>query len=100
MGNVKKRTFSVTAEQSDFIDALVARGGHASGSEVVREALRKLQDHEAEIERWIQRDVLPTYDRWKAGLEKTYTLDEVEEELRRVIDEAAAKKAARRTAAE
>ena len=100
MGKVKKRTFSVTAEQSDFIDALVARGGHASGSEVVREALRGLQDHEAEIERWIQRDVLPTYDRWKAGLEKTYTLDEVEEELHRVIDDAAAKKAARRTAAE
>lgn len=92
MTTVKKRTFSVTAAQSDFIDSLVARGGHASGSEVVREALRMLQDHDAEIERWIQREVIPTYDRWKAGQEKTYTADEVFDELHRTIDEIAAKK--------
>lgn len=92
MSNVKKRTFSVTAEQSDFIDKLVARGGHASGSEVVREALRMLQEHDAEIERWLQREVVPTYDRWKAGLEKTYTVDEVFDELHRTIDEIATKK--------
>lgn len=92
MSGVKKRTFSVTAEQSDFIDRLMARGGHASGSEVVREGLRMLQEHDAEIERWLQREVIPTYDRWKAGLEKTYTADEVFDELHRTIDEIAAQK--------
>ncbi|MHA6690517.1 ribbon-helix-helix domain-containing protein [Devosia sp. A449] len=92
MSNVKKRTFSVTAAQSDFIDALVGRGGHASGSEVVREGLRLLQERDAEIERWLQRDVIPTYERWQAGGEKTYPLDEVFDELHRTIDEIAAKK--------
>ncbi|WP_375451031.1 type II toxin-antitoxin system ParD family antitoxin [uncultured Devosia sp.] len=89
MSTVKKRTFSVTAEQSAFIDMLVARGGHASGSEVVREGLRLLKQHDREIEQWLQREVIPTYDRWKAGLEETFTEDEVFAELRKTIDDIA-----------
>ncbi|MEO5805722.1 type II toxin-antitoxin system ParD family antitoxin [Devosia sp.] len=101
MSKVRKRTFSVTAGQSDFIDRLVSRGGHASGSEVIREGLRMLQDRETEIERWLQREVAPTYDRWKAGLEETYSADEVFDELHRVIDEIETKKdSAGRKAAE
>lgn len=38
------RTFSLTDELGSFIDEQVASGRHASGSEVVREALRRYRD--------------------------------------------------------
>ena len=89
MTKVQKRTFSLSEEQSAYIDDKVAGGGYASSSEVVREGLRILQERDAAIERWIQREVIPTYDRWKAGLEEEHTLEEVFEELHQLIDERA-----------
>ena len=44
MPRVVKRTFSLTEEQAKFIDGLVERGEYASGSEVVREGVRKMRD--------------------------------------------------------
>ena len=93
MAKVTKRTFSLPEDQSAFIDAKVAAGGYTSSSEVVREGLRVLQAREAEIDRWMIEEVIPTYDRWKAGLEKTYTAEEVLAEVRASIKESAARKA-------
>jgi antitoxin ParD1/3/4 len=49
--NIEKRTFSLPAEHTAFIDAQVASGAFASGSEVVRAGLRALQERDAAVER-------------------------------------------------
>lgn len=38
------RNFSLTDRHQQFVDAQVSAGRHASGSEVVREALRRYED--------------------------------------------------------
>jgi antitoxin ParD1/3/4 len=62
MPTVLKRTISLTAEQSRTIDQLVASGGYASASEVVRAGLRALQDRDAAVERWLHTEVAPVAD--------------------------------------
>ena len=66
MPNVAKRTFSLPAEHAEFIDAKVASGAYASGSEVVRAGLRALQERDAAVERWLREEVAPAYDAMKA----------------------------------
>ena len=51
MSATAKRTFSLPAEQADFIDSQVKSGTYASGSEVVRAGLRALQERDAAVER-------------------------------------------------
>jgi antitoxin ParD1/3/4 len=66
MAKVSKRTFSLAAEQTAFIDAKVESGAYASGSEVIRAGLRVLQERDAVFERWLRDDVVPTYEATKA----------------------------------
>jgi len=66
MAATEKRTFSLPAEQSAFIDQLVQSGAYATSSEVIRAGLRALQERDAAVERWLNKDVAPTYDRMKA----------------------------------
>jgi len=76
MPKVVKRTFSLTEEQANFIDGLVERGEYASGSEVVREGVRKMREQEATIERWLIEEVLPTIDEMEAHPERLIPIDE------------------------
>jgi antitoxin ParD1/3/4 len=62
MAVVSKRTVSLPAEQSRYIDDLVAAGTYASASEVVRAGVRALQERDAAVERWLREDVAPVYD--------------------------------------
>ena len=62
MTTVSKRTVSLPAEQSRYIDELVATGTYASASEVVRAGVRALQERDAAVERWLREDVAPVYD--------------------------------------
>jgi antitoxin ParD1/3/4 len=62
MAATAKRTFSLPAEHAKFIDAKVASGDYASGSEVVRAGLRALQERDAAVERWLNEEVGPAYD--------------------------------------
>jgi antitoxin ParD1/3/4 len=66
MSNVEKRTFSLPAEHTAFIDEKVASGAYASGSEVVRAGLRALSERDAAVERWLREEVAPAYDAMKA----------------------------------
>lgn len=65
MSSPEKRTFSLPIEQASYIDALVASGTYASGSEVVRAGLRSLQERDAAVERWLTEEVAAVYDAMK-----------------------------------
>jgi antitoxin ParD1/3/4 len=58
----EKRTISLPAEQSGYIDQLVRSGAYASASEVVRAGLRALKERDALTERWLREEVAPVYD--------------------------------------
>jgi antitoxin ParD1/3/4 len=58
----EKRTFSLPVEQAGYLDALVASGSHASGSEVVRAGLRALQERDAAVEKWLREEVIGVCD--------------------------------------
>ena len=70
MANIETRTFSLPAEQADFVDAQVASGAFASASEVVRAGLRALQERNAAVERWLRTEVVAAYDEMKAHPER------------------------------
>ncbi|MEO8757158.1 MAG: type II toxin-antitoxin system ParD family antitoxin [Devosia sp.] len=76
MAKVVKRTFSLTEEQAKFIDAKVASGAYASGSEVLRDSLRGMQEDETLIEKWLKDEVLPTIDEMTAHPERLIPIDE------------------------
>lgn len=81
MPAVKKRTFSLSAKQSEFIDRKVASGDYASGSEVVREGIRGLQENDDAIERWLKEEVVPTLKKLDEYPSRARPVDEVFDEL-------------------
>ena len=81
MAAVTKRTVSLPAEQSAYIDAKVAGGDYASASEVVRAGLRALKERDAAIERWLVEEVAPTYDAYKADPDDVLSLDDLQQAL-------------------
>lgn len=62
MSTIEKRTISLPAEHTAFIDAKVASGAYASASEVVRAGLRALRERDEAVERWLTDEVAPVYD--------------------------------------
>jgi antitoxin ParD1/3/4 len=83
MAATAKRSFSLPAEQSAFIDAQVAAGTFASASEVVRAGLRALQERDAAVDRWLREEVVPVYDRMMADPSRGIPARQVYENLRR-----------------
>ena len=85
MSGVVKRTFSLPKEHADFIDAKVASGDYASGSEVIREGLRALQARDTAIERWLREEVIPTALEMQAHPERGIPIDEAFKSIREEI---------------
>jgi antitoxin ParD1/3/4 len=81
MPKVVKRTFSLTEEQAKFIDEKISKGQYASGSEIVRQGLRGLQEDESAIEKWLKEEVLPTIDEMEAHPERLIPLEEAFERI-------------------
>ena len=82
MRPAQKRTFSLPAKQSKYIDAQVRAGHYASASEVVRAGLRALQERDASVEHWLRSEVVPVYDAMKADPERGIPAEKVSAELR------------------
>ncbi len=77
-----KRTFSLPAEQADYIDALVASGAYPSASEVVQAGLRALQGRDATVDRWLREEVVPVYDAMQSDPGRAVSATEVAAALR------------------
>ena len=77
-----KRTFSLPAEQSRYIDALVATGTYATSSEVIRSGLRALQERDAAVERWLRDEVVPVAAAMQADPSPGIPIDKVFKEIR------------------
>lgn len=82
MPTVAKRTISLPPDQARFIDEMVAGGGYASASEVVRAGLRALQERDAAVARWLRDEVAPVYDAMQAEPDRALSADEVAAALR------------------
>ena len=83
MAAAEKRTFSLPVEQAGFIDAMVATGTYASGSEVVRAGLRALQERDSAVERWLHDEVALAYDALRADPARAVPAEDVFAALRR-----------------
>ncbi len=81
MPKVVKRTFSLTEEQAAFIDAKVESGEYVSGSEMVREGIRGLQEDELVLQEWLRREVLPAVEELEANPDLARPADEVFAEI-------------------
>ena len=82
MRTTQQMSITLPVEMAKLVKDKVASGAYASESEVVREGLRALQQRDAAVEKWLQEDVAPTYDRYKSGVETTAPLNESRARLR------------------
>jgi len=58
-------TITLPHDQREWVRSLVATGGYASDSEVIREGLRVLKAREQAVEKWLREEVLPAYQKLK-----------------------------------
>jgi antitoxin ParD1/3/4 len=77
MPSPEKRTFSLPTEQAGYIDALVASGTFASGSEVIRAGLRALQERDAAVEKWLRDEVMEVCDAMQTNPGRALPADQV-----------------------
>lgn len=77
-----KKSITVTEKQEEWIQARVATGQYASDSEVVREALRGMQNRMAEIER-IRAALIAAEERGESALEKEAIRAAVQSDMKR-----------------
>jgi antitoxin ParD1/3/4 len=82
MAAAQKRTISLPPDQARYMDDLVAAGGYASASEVVRAGLRALRERDAAVERWLHDAVAPVYDTMLADPGRALDADQVSTALR------------------
>lgn len=88
MRTTQQMSITLPTEMAQKVKARVASGDYASESEVIREGLRALEERDAVVERWLREEVVPTYDAYKAGLERTHSLEEVMRRLSEHMDKA------------
>ena len=83
--------FSITlpVEMAEAVERKVKSGAYASVSEVVRDGVRALLEHDAGIERWLRDEVVPGHREYVADPAKGVSADAV---LRRIKSRRIARK--------
>lgn len=77
MRTTQSLSITLPHEMAQMVKAKVATGEYATESEVIRDGLRALQARDAAVERWLNEEVAPVYDRVAAGTEPLVPADEV-----------------------
>ncbi|WP_323105097.1 ribbon-helix-helix domain-containing protein [Rhizobium sp. CC-YZS058] len=77
MPAMRKLTIEIPEDLALFVDAQVAAGHYASADEVLAEGLAGLAEDDAELEAWIEKEVIPVYDRVMANPSELLTHEEV-----------------------
>jgi antitoxin ParD1/3/4 len=65
----------------DLVKRKVSSGEYATESDVVRESLDLLEDHEKSLEQWLSEVVGPANDAMHTNRERGLSLDELKKEL-------------------
>ena len=78
---MRQMTVSLPDDMALMVREKVASGDYASEDEVINEALRNLQVHDAMIEKWLREEVVPTYDAYVAAPSEVISIDDVFEGL-------------------
>lgn len=77
MRTTQSLSITLPHEMAQMVKAKVAAGEYATESEVIRDGLRALQARDAAMERWLNEEVVPVYDRVVAGTEPLAPADAV-----------------------
>lgn len=81
MRNTAPLTITLPLEMAAMVKAKVASGEYASDSEVIRDGLRILQARDAALEKWLQDEVVKSYEEHMAdpdsGIPAEQILDHV-----------------------
>jgi len=80
--NTKPLSITLTLDQQEWVKSLVANGGYASDSEVIREGLRVLKAREQATEKWLREEVIPAYEELRANPGSGMSVDQVRAALR------------------
>lgn len=93
MTKMERLTIDLPAATIADVERAIKSGRYGSASEVLQAGIDALHlddemPHEGpEFENWLMTEVVPTYDRMKAGTERMIPIDEVYAELKRRRDE-------------
>ena len=74
-------TIKLSEEMEGFVRQKVASGEYEDSSAVIEEGLRALDREDPDLERWLQEEVVSTYDRMKSDPSRGFSAAEVREEL-------------------
>lgn len=83
MSTARRIQVEVSEEVAEFIHRKVATGAFADEGAVVRHALEEASEADAEVERWLREQVVPTLERIDREGSRGLTVDEVRAELDR-----------------
>lgn len=76
MRTTQQMSITLPLELARMVKSKVEAGGYASESEVIREGLRALQERDAVVEQWLQSQVGPAVDRFRADPTRSASLDD------------------------
>jgi putative addiction module CopG family antidote len=76
MRSTRQLSITLPNEMADWVKDKTSSGAYASDSEVIRDGLRFLQEHDAAMERWLREEVVQAYDEYIADPSSAMPLDE------------------------
>jgi len=82
MRNTAPITITLPHEMAAMVKAKVASGEYATDSEVIRDGLRTLQARDAALEKWLQTEVVRSYNEHMADPSKAIPADQIMDRVR------------------